>query len=348
MPSTMDKCWTSGFPQYSDAPNDHYHTMTSMQHFSVPAQDFQGTDTAPQTASTSDFFASRENFGTLSAAPHSDYPVLGPSHSSHSVSDQSSGCWDASSRPLGNVEPNCRFTPAMPAASFSSIQLPLITRSTTLLNSLQSLLKFQDEKAKPLYEFYQKHSARIECDRMDHLRKVTAAPTVQPIVNHFFDSLQHALINEVEQQMQSLSHDLPLSHTPCPGYPQATTQTEHNFTLLNPRVQSETLATQVPPYRDVDMPPAKKRKGKALNKVAVDIMNKWYEQNLQHPYPSTDTAEVIAQKGNITAEQVKKWFANKRMRTANTKPAKRRRREIYSPDRNAEVPKRKRIRTLAS
>ena len=53
---------------------------------------------------------------------------------------------------------------------------------------------------------------------------------------------------------------------------------------------------------------------------AIRIMGNWYDRNIDHPYPTNETAEVIAKAGQITAEQVKKWFANKRMRSANTKP----------------------------
>ena len=62
------------------------------------------------------------------------------------------------------------------------------------------------------------------------------------------------------------------------------------------------------------------RKPTSLSETAVRIMERWYERNVDHPYPSYDTAEVMARAGGIEVEQVKKWFANKRMRTRNTKP----------------------------
>ncbi len=64
------------------------------------------------------------------------------------------------------------------------------------------------------------------------------------------------------------------------------------------------------------------KKSVPLNVVAVRIMNKWYEQNIDAPYPANETAEVMANAGGITVEQVKKWFANKRMRSGNTKSIK--------------------------
>lgn len=57
----------------------------------------------------------------------------------------------------------------------------------------------------------------------------------------------------------------------------------------------------------------------SLNAVATRVMTRWYTQNAEHPYPSYETAEVMAKAGGITVEQVKKWFANQRLRRQNTK-----------------------------
>lgn len=64
-----------------------------------------------------------------------------------------------------------------------------------------------------------------------------------------------------------------------------------------------------------------KRKG-VLNPIAVRIMTSWYVNNSEHPYPSYESAEIMAKAGDITVEQVKKWFANRRRRCNNTKPMK--------------------------
>lgn len=64
-----------------------------------------------------------------------------------------------------------------------------------------------------------------------------------------------------------------------------------------------------------------KRKG-VLNPIAVRIMTAWYNNNSEHPYPSYESAQVMATAGDITVDQVKKWFANRRRRSNNTKPMK--------------------------
>jgi hypothetical protein len=48
-------------------------------------------------------------------------------------------------------------------------------------------------------------------------------------------------------------------------------------------------------------------------------MEDWYEQNLDHPYPNNTIINQFAEQGNVNIEQVKKWFANKRNRSKNTR-----------------------------
>ena len=57
---------------------------------------------------------------------------------------------------------------------------------------------------------------------------------------------------------------------------------------------------------------------KFLSSKAVQMMEKWYEQNLHHPYPSDELVNYFAENGNISKTQVRKWMANKRVRSNNT------------------------------
>lgn len=63
-----------------------------------------------------------------------------------------------------------------------------------------------------------------------------------------------------------------------------------------------------------------KMRSRQLSPKAVQIMTQWYEQHLHNPYPSDDEKVKMAEEGGISLSQVKAWFANKRNRTANTKP----------------------------
>ncbi|XP_021369004.1 uncharacterized protein LOC110460439 isoform X2 [Mizuhopecten yessoensis] len=56
-----------------------------------------------------------------------------------------------------------------------------------------------------------------------------------------------------------------------------------------------------------------------LSKKSVKVMEDWYKDHLEHPYPTGSTVELLAERGRISCEQVKKWFANKRNRSNNTR-----------------------------
>lgn len=55
-----------------------------------------------------------------------------------------------------------------------------------------------------------------------------------------------------------------------------------------------------------------------LSSRAVFLMEQWYQHNFDHPYPSEDSVAMLAKEGSINGAQVKKWMANKRVRSFNT------------------------------
>ena len=61
------------------------------------------------------------------------------------------------------------------------------------------------------------------------------------------------------------------------------------------------------------------KKSRLLPKHAVKILESWYQENLENPYPSRDVTLSMAAEGGITVEQIRKWFANKRNRSRNSK-----------------------------
>ncbi|KAL4225600.1 hypothetical protein ACF0H5_016288 [Mactra antiquata] len=61
------------------------------------------------------------------------------------------------------------------------------------------------------------------------------------------------------------------------------------------------------------------RKSRLLPKHAVQIMQHWYEENLENPYPSREVTQSMASEGGVSVEQIRKWFANKRNRSRNNK-----------------------------
>ena len=57
-----------------------------------------------------------------------------------------------------------------------------------------------------------------------------------------------------------------------------------------------------------------------LSEEAVDLLNEWFEDHLNNPYPQPEEKERLARQGGITVKQVTAWFSNRRNRTQNTKP----------------------------
>ncbi|XP_064597442.1 uncharacterized protein LOC135463908 [Liolophura sinensis] len=61
-----------------------------------------------------------------------------------------------------------------------------------------------------------------------------------------------------------------------------------------------------------------KKRQRQLSAEATKILTNWYEKNIHYPYPSDTAVEELAQAGGLTVTQVKKWMANKRVRSYNT------------------------------
>ena len=186
-----------------------------------------------------------------------------------------------------------------PSGQFQSPQIPLSARSGMLQVALMNLEGTYRSNATELQRFYQIQSAKIEADRVAQLCTTRHVPSVLPMVNQYYDMQHHALIDNIDMQIRCLRYQF---STPTPSS-NAGTNKENTSQGVSRRVKA-----------------VKKGKPKPLNDQAVRIMTSWYERHIQHPYPNNSAAEVLAKAGNITVEQVKKWFANKRMRSANTKP----------------------------
>ena len=57
------------------------------------------------------------------------------------------------------------------------------------------------------------------------------------------------------------------------------------------------------------------RKKKKLPQRATKLLNEWFEQHLDHPYPTEEEKKLFSSRCDITVEQVSRWFANKRTRS---------------------------------
>ena len=57
------------------------------------------------------------------------------------------------------------------------------------------------------------------------------------------------------------------------------------------------------------------RKKKGLPQKATRLLNEWFDQHLDHPYPTEQEKRLLSARGDLTVEQVSRWFANKRSRS---------------------------------
>jgi len=72
-----------------------------------------------------------------------------------------------------------------------------------------------------------------------------------------------------------------------------------------------------------------------LGAKAVSLLNKWFMENKEYPYPDETTTNQLAKEADISAKQVKKWFANKRVRSQLCcKPIQRNRKKRRMPNGN--------------
>lgn len=193
--------------------------------------------------------------------------------------------------------------------------VPVSVRATLLQ------LRFLNAEAEPsiykpvveLRHFYTLRSSQMESERQKSLTASCLAPWEHPGINSLHDLQHHQLLDRVEQSLQLLQTKVheskPLIKT-------------HKSPPSTPRAEASGLSPPVTPTVTPSAPaPSGRRRlpTSPLNLLASRILNNWYERNQEHPYPSYETAEVMAKAGNISVEQVKKWFSNRRLREGNTK-----------------------------
>ena len=63
---------------------------------------------------------------------------------------------------------------------------------------------------------------------------------------------------------------------------------------------------------------AAERKVGSFEPATVRLLETWYAANIRHPYPDDVTLAALATGGGISVKQVRKWLANRRVRTCNT------------------------------
>lgn len=181
--------------------------------------------------------------------------------------------------------------------------MPLTVRISTLnLRFMKILDSSEKSQVKELQTFYFLQSAELESERFASLNSANGNHCMLTSTNYYFDQQHHSLISRVEKSLQLIEDQLSQQQK------RNATKSEGTKPTVNSTVS----------------------KSNNVNVVAIRIMRNWYERNSEHPYPSYETAEVMAKAGAISTDQVKKWFANTRRRLGDTKTiteiAKRRKR----------------------
>ena len=157
-----------------------------------------------------------------------------------------------------------------------------------------------------LEQMYREQAAKLESQRYHAMCTPEGLSTVS--VSVYYDQQHQDLINRIQNSLQLLEERQQL---------QKPRKCQRN---VNKRVTA-TAAKHVC-NSDAESKPDNQRKHnkfQPLNSVAVRILSSWYQRNKEHPYPSHETCEVMGKASNISVEQVKKWFSNRRIREGNTK-----------------------------
>lgn len=157
-----------------------------------------------------------------------------------------------------------------------------------LHNEFRKLASLQNDKVAELENFYNTQCVTIETQRNDALADLHARGLTDGA--HF-------------------NHELKLIHQ----------FHDHQRQHLTTRVSGSLYLLKSNLPKDQDGRP-KKSKSRLLSTKAVALMQDWYDNHLENPYPNEDEKKELADLGNISMGQVKAWFANKRNRSLNTKP----------------------------
>lgn len=109
------------------------------------------------------------------------------------------------------------------------------------------------------------------------------------------------------------SHDYSLN-SPSTQY-----QSNRSYTTSPENVSEHNQTTSPVPVSNKQKSNRTNRK-QLLTEDAVELMNEWFEDHINNPYPQPEEKERLALLGGITVKQVTAWFSNRRNRSQNTKP----------------------------
>ena len=194
-------------------------------------------------------------------------------------------------------------------------------RDTALRLKFIMLAPHLKPRAVEMEQFYKTHFTLLTNDRTLKLHSATTPAEVAALNSHYDTSI-HQLITRVHASMTLLETvpcddaDVPTSAQPSDDEPQSVPKSPSPLSppsRHSPRKVKSKKGIRAPGF---------KAKFVTFNPRTVKVLSAWYDRNTDFPYPNDDTVDYLASKCEISAEQVRKWFSNKRMRTRNTLPLK--------------------------
>ena len=174
-------------------------------------------------------------------------------------------------------------------------------------------------RATELQSFFTFQSGKLQQERQEVISQ--SSPLFYININQSFDINHHKLIDRVEKSLSLLeTKSVPVKQAVKSSFSRFLPDVRNSCSSLSALCNAKDSVPQ-----DVYQFCASKRKVlkpkllSNLNSTATTIMKTWYDSNKDYPYPSRDMCERMAGSGNITTDQVRKWFANKRSRDRNTR-----------------------------
>ena len=101
----------------------------------------------------------------------------------------------------------------------------------------------------------------------------------------------------------------------CNSSPRGSPDTNRNTPRMGQKNVSDIFPLSTPSSTNK---PKRRHCNKPLDNKAVTMLNTWYLANEEHPYPTIQCISQMARKTGLAHAQIRKWLANRRLRSSNT------------------------------
>jgi hypothetical protein len=165
----------------------------------------------------------------------------------------------------------------------STTELSIAKSALTI--RLMTLEQQTGEVATNLHNFYKFQMSQFESERYYDLY---TTQTSKVLINTHYDNLQHEVIDRITKSVNLLESKM----------------------LLQNREQKR--------KREEENATSTKKRRPVFSCHALTILNEWYNTNINNPYPTPESVQVLSHAAEISPDQIKKWLSNKRARNNNT------------------------------